>query len=650
MYLLEFFELITSFFVLVFIGEQIHRNAFETGFSGFSRVFLNLFTGLFFVVSGFAVYKTGGVTINIIVFLFFIGALLHSKFWRGKQVSFDFKPNIYIGLTALPLLLFFAWRLYTIVQPETELPVVVNMDSMKHVIRANFLVEFGIESINVNYLHPPSGVDPYHYFEAWTIALFGTLFKNNFWIIEQLVVFPLFSSIIVSGFWGIISRFNARPLAYFLGLLAPQFSGLYIEQFETFKYLSFSGGFRTNAFDEWKGFTVSVAYLVVLLFLNLLIRIKNPINALMVLTLLPIVSITLLPATFSAIILCIAILFLLKKRLNFVVTWLDWVIPIGVFLYITLFYQMFESREAIIEKPGLLENLILFMDPARIKLAIILWVEKFMQGVIYFSLVLLLSAIYFFRHRDTFLNLIKDKAVQIWWIFTFAILICGMFFWQVFYQFFGSGQFLFYSSMPIINISILTLLAFICIHINTVKSRVIYGFGVVVLMLFFWHRSHSIFIDGKQGLNDRYSHEYISKALVLIGNQKNVNGFKLVNDNRIIKWDENDHLAGDFLVGYYEQVNLYNLNFANYYFRNIIKDSEAAMMLPFSGIVTHDRSLGFNQSREVQTIVLDLIKNHEFKWLFVDKDQLIPTYLKERIRLMAVDSLSGEQMYCVEKN
>ena len=108
MYLLEFFELITSFFVLVIIGEQIHRNAFESGFSGFSRVFLNLFTGLFFVVSSFAAYKTGGVTINIIVFLFFIGALLHSKFWRGKQFSFDFKPNIYICLTALPLLLFFA--------------------------------------------------------------------------------------------------------------------------------------------------------------------------------------------------------------------------------------------------------------------------------------------------------------------------------------------------------------------------------------------------------------------------------------------------------------------------------------------------------------------------------------------------------------
>ena len=74
------------------------------------------------------------------------------------------------------------------------------------------------------------------------------------------------------------------------------------------------------------------------------------------------------------------------------------------------------------------------------------------------------------------------------------------------------------------------------------------------------------------------------------------------------------------------------------------------MRLPFSGIVTHNRSLGFDQSREVQTIVLDLIKTHEFKWLFVDKDQLIPTYLKERIRLMAVDSLSGEQMYSIETN
>jgi len=370
----------------------------------------------------------------------------------------------------------------------------------------------------------------------------------------------------------------------------------------------------------------------------------------MVLTLLPIVSITLLPATFSAIMLCLAILFLLKKRLNFEVTWLDWLIPIGVFLYIILFYQIFESSEVIIEKPGLIENLILLIDPAKIKFAIILGGEKFIQGVFYFSPVLLLATIYFFRHRDTFLNLIKDKAVQIWLIFTFAILICGMFFWQIFYQFFGSGQFLFYSSMPLINISILTLLAFICRHINTVKFRVIYGIGVVVLMLFFWNRSLRIFTDGKQGLNDRYSHEYISKALDLIGNQKNVNGFKLVNDNRIIKWDENDHLAGDFLVGYYKQVNLYNLNFANYYFRNKIKDPEAAMMLPFSGIVTHSRSLGFNQSHDVQAIVLDLIKNHEFKWLFVDKDQLIPSYLKERIRLMAVDTLSGEQMYIIETN
>lgn len=643
MFYYHFLILVISFFGLAIIGEQIHRNAYETGFSGFSRSFVNLFSGLFFVVTGFAVVKTLGQTINLLIFSLFIGAIVRHRFYLKKAFSFNFKLDTATILSGIPLLIFFGWRLYTLDQADSDLHMVVNMDSMKHVIRANFLNEFGIESINVNYLHPPSGVDPYHYFEAWSVALFGALFESNFWIAEQLVVYPLFSSIVVVGFWGIISRFNAPPLAFVLGILAPQFSGFYLEHFESFKYLSFSGGFRTNAFDEWKGFCVSIAYFVVLLFLNLLIRFKTPVKALMVLMILPLVSISLLPATFSASILCLIVLFLFRKKLNLEVSVWNWIVPIGVFAYIVLFYQIFESEEVIIEKPGLVDNLMILLDVSRLKLAVVLAVEKLMQGSILFLPILGLAIFSFSRNRTGLKKVIEQPFVPVWVVIILCIVFCGAFIWQVFYEFFGSSQFLFYSSMPLVNISVLTLLVFVCMPMKSQRARIMYVVGITGLFFFFWSRSYEIYLDSKHRLNDKYSLSFVEKSLSFIGDQPNVNGFKIVDEDDIVKWDENDHLVGGFLVGYYKQVNMYNLNYAHAYWYSNIEDTQAKMMLPFSGIVSHSRSI--KGIPKLEETVMDLIENHSFKWVFVAKDQPIPSYLKGKLKLLATDDKSGEQLY-----
>ena len=116
-------------------------------------------------------------------------------------------------------------------------PVVINMDSLKQVIRAAFLMNHGVENLNVNYLSPSDVVEPYHYFEAWLIGIASKLTFAKGWLTEQLIVVPIVSTIIVMGVYSFLKRWNAPWIFYILGIFTVNFSPIFFDTIEDVPYI-----------------------------------------------------------------------------------------------------------------------------------------------------------------------------------------------------------------------------------------------------------------------------------------------------------------------------------------------------------------------------------------------------------------------------
>ena len=562
-----------------------------------------------------------------------------------------FKIDKYFIYSFIPLCLFFTWRCYTLYEPGSEYPISTNMDSMKHVIRAYFLSSTGIESINVNYLHLPQGLDPYHYFEAWTVAAFGTIFNANFWVIEQLVVYPIFSSTIVVGFWGLLQKTSGKWWIYALGIVIPQFTGFYIESLEKVKYLKYSGGFSLNAFDEWKGFTVSVAYLIILLFLNHLFTYKQPLKALLILLILPIVSITLLPGIFSIVFLSILTLVLLAKRWGKSIKIWTLIFPFLIFAAIVLFYHQFESPETIIEKPGVLDNLKKLFTMPRLKLSVIIVIEKVVQGIILFSPYVILLTWFSIAYRKKIYKKIQSSYVaQFLGVFILLAWAVSSFYWMLFYGFFGAGQFYTYTFLPFLNILVFWLVLYSIANYNKFLFKPLGIVIILVAIFFYWNRTNEIYLQSKKNLYDKYSTNYQHQVLDYMQSHNITKGFKIVNPTRFVKYDENDHLVGGFLPGMVQNLNLYSITYSDMYFKNDLPSSQAEIMLPFSGIVVHSEFITHEEKADIlESTIQDLITEHNFLCTFVDKGEKLPEYMQDHFKHISTDSISGEQFFVIKE-
>lgn len=313
-----FLLLLLSFLLCYILGNLIFQLFFRIEVNLYSSLFFKTSFGFIFFTLIFSLFKTIFISVNSVFLIFLLSFWFKNKFevYRNNLNIIDI-IDLKNLIKFFPIvIIFFTWRFFTL-SDDGFFPVVINMDSLKHVIRAGFLINTGVESVNVNYLLPPNGVEPYHYFEAWTIGLWGTLFKLKFWIAQQLIVIPLVSVIITMGFWGIVNRWNNHYIFLLISFPIVFLNGIYISELESFKYLQFTDGFILNAYDEWKGFSVSFTYIFIMIFLNLLISKVNKVNAILTLLFLPIISINIAPTILTIFTVLVLTIFFLKKIMVF---------------------------------------------------------------------------------------------------------------------------------------------------------------------------------------------------------------------------------------------------------------------------------------------------------------------------------------------
>ncbi len=554
---------------------------------------------------------------------------------------FNVKELFFLSISLIPLITFFSWRYFTLLDGDF-FPVVTNMDSLKHVLRADFLVNTGVESVNVNYLNLPDGVDPYHYFEAWTIGTLGTMFNLNFWVTEQLIVFPMLSSIITIGFWGFLERWKAQWYLYLFGVLSVVFTGFYLKDFEQIPYLKYSGNYFINAFDEWKGLTVCIAYLVVMLFLTLFSNNKEKTNSFLVLLFLPILSITLAPTILSILFIISLILIVFRKKLNQESNLSLIQNTIIIALAIGAFYFAFKPTEQYISTPSLRLNE-LFTIPT-LKHRLIIVIEKLIQGIVIFFPILLILVYFFITNFQNFRLKIQSNSNKILLLFIFIGISTSALVWQVLFYSFGASQFLFYTMLPLINLISLLILCYFLIFIKKRYSIIFSSILIPVCFFFFGFRSYNVAHDAKVFYHERYSLSYIQNVIFEVSKIKNRTGIKFEDKNDYEKYNDLEHLVGNFLPGHINNTFLFSYTKAEMFIKNDFPNGEAKMLIPKAPLVSLYVSIHGTEKNldSLNILLVNLIRENKIKFMFGKNSNYIPDFLRPYIKSIFKDSKSKE--------
>ena len=178
-------------------------------------------------------------------------------------------------------------------------------------------------------------VKPFHYFELWLNVFISKLFGGLYTPNLALVVYPLLTSISFTGILALWERF-AKRMTYRLVLLSILIllaGALYLPFFKLLEIDNFGLPLLTYRYK------MSAAY-PLLIFFVLAWTSKKYLSALVALCLLPIISITFLPAIIGGVFLYTLIQLFQKPSRN---STHQFLLPLGSLLFFILFYMVFNA-------------------------------------------------------------------------------------------------------------------------------------------------------------------------------------------------------------------------------------------------------------------------------------------------------------------
>lgn len=218
-------------------------------------IFLRLVTGLFSVVSMYAIFKTGGNTIQLIFPIMFVAVVVYSLFQnklttKGYWQRFfliEWESLIFFSILSAVFIILFQYRFIGF----DNMKVLTSPDLYYYGSAADYMNKFGIESNSFEIIDvkntSPSLDNLYHYFELWFAALLSKLSGTTGVNALMKVCFPFLYSLIGLGCLKVInyssklkliSRFSIAVLIFFLTPIS--------SYLEAFSGKIFSIGFSSN--------------------------------------------------------------------------------------------------------------------------------------------------------------------------------------------------------------------------------------------------------------------------------------------------------------------------------------------------------------------------------------------------------------------
>jgi len=581
----------------------------------YARLFAKLVLGLFALVTVYSIVKTTFVTINTALLLLAVlyGVVLRKKvqFYRiAGWDSFVSLKDDFVGFrdSLLVLIVLFAWGYFKVYSSVNDYPIVINWDSITDIMRAMYLNYSGVETGDMNYIQIPNGVQPYHYFESWCVAFFGFLFRENYWLTQQMIVFPLVLTMIVVGFWAIMENFILSNSHKVFALLILFISGFYFSDLGDITFFKWTVAFANNVFDEpWMN-RLSIVYLVILSSILFLIN-KQQLLGVLTLLSLPILTITLAPTILTVSFLIIFIG--LWKRSTYRFALGDLLYPISVFLYIVGFYAVFQDKQAFIATPTPDVLIGQFDEWSKIRTTVIIAIEKLIQaGLLYLPHILLvLLAVVASVRKGRILKVIPSfLKLQI--TITVLVLIMSLCFWRLFEFVFGSSFFFYYAAVPFINVLFAVLIYWVLVK---VRKKVFIWVYVVLALTFYVNRSYRVYdLSKRVTFEEKYSGTFLNEVAAELQGINNKIGVKLESHEEIVHpmFNEGLTLCGLYLYGMLDEFAMTSLSRAD-----IPKEQ-----------LTTESALNFTKHAPFYRFVSEQKKNSEYKSIAQSKLDFILTY------------------------
>jgi hypothetical protein len=632
-----FLFLCLAFIAISIIGWLVNSLLKLDNSVGFHHlVFRNSLTGMVAAVSIYAIIICFGKTILTGLIVLFLFYLIFQKRDNSRKVSlsisgkFSFKEILFI---AIPLIIFFGWKITYVFGLNFSYPNVINADDLCHVQRAMFFNNFGVETSDLNYLQVPNGVQPFHYFESWQIAFFQRITQGNFWLCEQLIVIPLTCSMIFYGVAAILKKFEVNKFALFLSIIAAFGGAFYLSQFVEIPFLKWTEAFNSTPFTEYWAMKYGILYLIIINFILLYIT-NHKKWAILSLLSLPIFSITLAPSILLGVFM-ILIYFKIKKTIT--LTWLELLLPIIIGVYILTFYALFKSSTIFIEIPGIRSVISEFFVPLNIKRNVILMAEK---AIHVFAFYFPYIALFFILKRSSKLN--SDHARSM--IHAFGILlfisIISLPMWPLFYSTFGSSEFFNYPSIAIFNIIGVVLFLY---FIGKSKGALIYTFGSVVALFFIYKTSITNNDFQKESTHHIYSSEYLEEIYSMQHVFSGISG-GIINDSEEFLTGHHHNSYGFYVYGFSDEP-VYNISLTRHA-ENLPKELTKQQEL-FAKTSPFFRHIERLKSTKEFVSILDAqrryIEENNLTYLIIYPNSTLPKNLDPLIEKIITDKKSGEK-------
>jgi hypothetical protein len=612
--------------------------------------FIELISGFYGVISVYAIYVTGGLTISSLFVLWILIWLIRTSKLQKPNFSGLLKLNttilievliIQIGLIILNYFKFF-WI-------SSSIPIVISSDGLSDVTRAIFMNYTGVENTNTNFIQIPQGTLPYHYFEAWAVGFFSKLFHGNFWLTQVMLFQPIILSIIYTGFRCFTSVESKRWISILFGMSLFCASGILNDSILQIRFFEWTLPLKNNVIDEPWWTRLSVLYPIILLAFYLLTS-KKYLHSVFCILSIPFLSVTPAIPLIASIVMLSSLAYLFCKKPKKQLIGLIF-IPFSTALLYQFFYFLFKDRSEFISLPNFSQIFNELKNPHYVSVKIKMMIEKLTQTIVLYSPFILLLLIGTKRKQLNPMNWTNENKIT----FAFVLIIAtiSLLMWQLLYFMFGSSFFFYYTIIPFLNV-IFVIILYKNFSSKNRKIQFFISLGIIFLLTFFIVRSYNTYYLLSNNFSQRYSSEYLLKINELWReriNEKNLAlGVELEDHSEIVHPFYNDGicLSGSYMYSIANAPVLISLSRADIPEKQLNSTNNARNFTSNSSFYqfVHNPE---NKNINIDSLKRKFIRKYSIRYGIVSPKGKIPKELSDLVDFIVKDNVSKEQ-FVIFKN
>ncbi|MFH0893349.1 MAG: hypothetical protein V2A54_02845 [Bacteroidota bacterium] len=527
--LLLSFDLFYFAGILVLAFMRIHPE------SGFAGTFVRVFTGMVACTVAYAFFTSGFVTVMLGCVFIIMCVILIRRSEKGGFIIFspDMFRQEYRNAPYVfgAMLLLFAWHYFYVFATASGSPLIISGDNLFAANLATWMNYSGVETLDWNYIQTPNGVSPYHYFEGWLTAMLTGIFGGHSWFMVQMVVVPLLQLLAVCGVWSLIERKKFKWLWVPAGFLVIFISAFYTGGLQNFSLFLWSGSYGENGFEQPWMLKMLVVYLVILMVI-LYVSKRKYTEAIGLLMLIPVFSITLAPSVLGTAFIFILIDILFKGKLTGkALKPVHLLLPVVTGAYILYFYYSFSSSEAPVPVEYDLNALFSLFNFKTILYKILVAAAMFLP---YLLLIIIANL---FRGRQWTSELIRSYSFRTVVVFCFLFFVSAFYTWKIFEPIFGSFEFFYYAIVPVFSVIIYVVALRSILALESKVKTIVLGSLILIFALFFCSRSVMKSLELRAEWDKYYDVSFLEKA-----------GEKMENSNPVgLKMERKEEMKEEFL-------------------------------------------------------------------------------------------------------